>query len=107
MLAGSTLPVGQFLYELAAAGGARALAQPVGVISRGARADLVVLNADDPALVAQPVDDVIDAAIFGPCRQPVRDVMVAGRWVVRDGHHPGERAALAAYRAALARLASA
>ena len=107
VLAGSTLPVGQFLYELAAAGGARALAQPVGVISRGARADLVVLNADDPALVAQPVDDVIDAAIFGPCRQPVRDVMVAGRWVVRDGHHPGERAALAAYRAALARLATA
>jgi formimidoylglutamate deiminase len=37
----------------------------------------------------------------------VRDVMVRGRWVVRDGRHPEERAVLAQYRAALARLAAA
>ena len=30
---------------------------------------------------------VLDAAIFGPCRRPVRDVMVGGRWIVRDGRH--------------------
>ena len=34
------------------------------------------------------VETVLDAAVFGPCRAPVRDVMVGGRWVVRDGHHP-------------------
>jgi len=105
VLARHDLPVGRFLYGLAAAGGARAIAQPTGAIAPGRRADLVVLDADEPALAAQSVDDVLDAAIFGPCRRPVRDAMVGGRWVVREGRHPEERAVLAAYRAALGRLA--
>jgi hypothetical protein len=33
--------------------------------------------------------------------------MVGGRWVVRDGQHAEERAVLAGYQAALARLAAA
>lgn len=107
VLAQRDVPVGQHLYALALGGGARAIAQPTGAIARGWRADFVILNTDDPALVAQSVDDMLDAAIFGPCRQPVRDVMVCGRWVVRDGRHPEERAVLADYRAALARLAAA
>ena len=32
------------------------------------------------------------------------DVMVGGRWVVRDGRHPGEDRALRRYRAAIAGL---
>jgi formimidoylglutamate deiminase len=107
VLARTELPVGQFLYALAAAGGARALAQPVGALVRGRRADLVVLNGDDPALAGQQSSDVLDAAIFGPSRRPVRDVMVAGRWVVRDGHHVDEQQVFINYRAALARLAAA
>ncbi len=35
---------------------------------------------------------------------PVRDVMVGGHWVVRDGVHPHEEQALADYRRAVARL---
>ena len=95
VLARHDLPVGRFLYGLAAAGGARAIAQPTGAIAPGRRADLVVLDADEPALAAQSVDDILDAAIFGPCRRPVRDAMVGGRWVVREGRHPEERAVLA------------
>jgi len=106
VLARTEAPVGRFLYATAAAGGARAIAQPNGGIARGRRADFVVLDADDPALAGQAVDDLLDAAIFGPCRHPVRDVMVAGRWVVRDGRHPDERAVLQGYRSALARLAT-
>jgi formimidoylglutamate deiminase len=107
VLARSDVPVGQYLYALAAAGGARALAQPLGAIARGWRADFVVLDAEEPALAGQAIDDLLDAAIFGPCRRPVRDVMVAGRWVVREGQHPEERTALQNYKAALARIAAA
>jgi len=107
VLARNEAPVGQHLYALAAAGGAQALALPAGAIAAGRRADLVVLNTDDPALADQAVDDVLDAAIFGPSRVPVRDVMVAGRWIVRDGRHASEQAALAGYRAALLRIAAA
>ncbi len=107
VLARGEVAVGQQLWVMAAVGGSQALAQPVGAIARGLRADLLVLNGDDPALAGQGVDDMLDAAIFGPCRQPVRDVMVAGRWVIRDGRHASEQAIFADYRAAMTRLAAA
>jgi formimidoylglutamate deiminase len=47
---------------------------------------------------------VLDAAIFGPCRRPVRDLMSGGRWIVRDGHHAREHDVLRRFRAALARI---
>jgi formimidoylglutamate deiminase len=100
----SGLAVGASLWVRAASGGAQAIAQPVGAIAAGCRADLVVLNEDDPALAEQGSADVLDAAIFGPARNPVRDVMVAGRFVVRDGRHPYEAMVFARYREALARL---
>ena len=100
--AGAT--IGTSLWTAAARGGAQALAQPVGTIAVGQRADLVVLDTRDPALAEQARDDVLDAAIFGPCRNPVRDVLARGRFVVRDGRHVNEDAAFARYRAALARL---
>jgi len=104
VLARADSPVGRSLYMGAAHGGAQALASAAGVIAPGSRADFVVLNVDDPGLAGQGADTLLDAAIFGPCRQPVRDVMVAGRWVVRDGHHPREEAVLARYRSTLAQL---
>jgi formimidoylglutamate deiminase len=64
----------------------------------------VVLDTDDPALAAQPVRTVVDAAVFGPCRAPVRDVMAGGRWVVREGRHAHEDAVLARYRECLSGL---
>jgi formimidoylglutamate deiminase len=106
VLATPEVPVGQALYAVAARGGAHAQARNAGDIAPGQRADLVVLDTADSALAAQPVDVVLDAAIFGPCRRPVRDVMVGGRWVVREGRHPHEEAIFARYRACLARLSS-
>jgi formimidoylglutamate deiminase len=96
--------IGTTLWAGAAHGGARALAQPVGALEAGCRADLVVLNTSDSALCGQATEDVLDAAIFGPCRAPVRDVMAGGKWIVRDGHHDAETEVLARYRAALARI---
>jgi formimidoylglutamate deiminase len=96
--------VGAALYRAAAAGGAQALGLAAGAIAPGLRADFVVLDADDPALVEQLGDRWLDAAIFGPARRPVRDVMVAGRWRVRDGRHPQADATLRRYRAVLRRL---
>jgi formimidoylglutamate deiminase len=106
VLAKGDAPVGQSLYSQALNGGARALAQPVGAIGVGLRADFVVLDGDDPALAELPLDALLDAAIFGPCRRPVRDVMVAGRWIVRDGKHPREDEILRRYRAAIAGMVS-
>ena len=104
VLAAADAPVGHALYVAAARGGAQATAVAAGAIAPGCRADLVVLDPADPALAEQGVDTLLDAAIFGPCRKPVRDVMVGGRWVVRDGHHADEDAVLARYRSTIAEL---
>jgi formimidoylglutamate deiminase len=99
--------VGTSLWARAARGGAQALAQTTGVIASGQRADLVVLDTMDPALAEQASENILDAAIFGPARLPVRDVMARGRFIVQAGRHAQEDAVFARYRATLARLAKA
>jgi formimidoylglutamate deiminase len=96
--------VGAALYRAALAGGAASLGQPVGRIAAGCRADFVVLDTNEPALAEQDRDDLLDAAIFGPCRRPVRHVMVCGRWQVRNGRHALCETSRARYRETLRQL---
>ncbi|MEX1206770.1 MAG: formimidoylglutamate deiminase [Dongiaceae bacterium] len=107
LLAGGTpesASVGASLYRAALAGGARALGRPIGRLAAGCRADLVVLDAERPTLVGKAGDALLDALVFAGNDNPVRDVMVGGRWLVEEGHHVAEHAVLARYRAALAEL---
>jgi formimidoylglutamate deiminase len=96
--------LGARLYESACQGGAHALGQAVGTLAIGACADLVVLNGDDPALVERGADALLDSAIFGPARMPVRDVMVGGVWQVRDGRHCQRDVLAMRYRAVMKEL---
>jgi formimidoylglutamate deiminase len=96
--------VGNALWHSAVVGGAQAVGRNTGRIVTGARADLLVLNEDDAALAEQPADCVLDAAIFGPARAPVRHVMSGGRWIVRDGHHDQEQAVARRYRDVLSKV---
>jgi len=97
---------GRSLLEAALAGGARALGRPVGALEVGRRADLVVLDAGHPLLAQRRGDALLDAWIFSGNAPVVRHVVVGGRVVVRDGHHPEEEAAAAGYRDALLRVTS-
>jgi formimidoylglutamate deiminase len=97
---------GATLYRRALAGGAQAAGRAIGAIEVGRRADIVVLDADQPALVGRSGDTLLDAWIFAASGNPVRDVMVGGRWVVRDGVHCRETPIAEAYRAAIARLSA-
>lgn len=67
--------------------GCRALAWNGGTVERGRRADLVVLDSEHPALVGRVGHAVLDSWVFSGTDNPVRDVMVGGAWVVRDGRH--------------------
>jgi formimidoylglutamate deiminase len=96
--------IGGGLYRQALAGGATALGQKCGAIQAGHLADLVVMNPDDTAIAEQRGDAILDAAIFGPAKTPVRDVMVGGAWVVQGGHHAREAEAFRKYRETLNRL---
>ena len=104
VLARDSESMGLRLYQLALAGGAQALARNAGAIAPGRRADLVVLDGESSALSGLPAAFLLDAAIFGPGHRIVRDVMVAGRWVIGDGHHADEESILIRYRQTMKRL---
>ncbi|WP_456425137.1 formimidoylglutamate deiminase [Rhodocaloribacter sp.] len=93
--------VGLGLYGAALEGGAQALGRPVGRIAPGCRADLVVLDAEHPLLYGKTGDDVVDTFVFSGGCELVRDVIVGGRHVVRDGRHEREDAVAARYRHAV------
>lgn len=97
---------GTLLYRSAAAGGAGATGRPVGAIAVGKRADLVVLDPAQPIFAGRDRARVLDSYVFSGNANPVRDVMVGGRWTVRDGRAAGidEEAIASAYRSALERL---
>jgi formimidoylglutamate deiminase len=84
--------IGAALYRGALAGGGRALGRNIGRLAPGARADLLVLDENAPNLVGKSGDEVLDALVFAGNANAVRDVMVAGRFVVKNGHHAGESA---------------
>lgn len=100
-LGSDTPSVGAGLYRRALAGGAQALGRPIGRLAVGCRADLVVVDGDSPALYGRDSDLLLDAVVFAGNANPVRDVMVGGAWVVRDGRHSRESETFAAYRKAI------
>jgi len=95
---------GARLYLGALAGGAQALGQPIGALSPGFRADLVVLDGEHPALIGRAPELLLDALVFAASTSPVRDVMVGGRWVVTGGRHAQREPIKEAFARALAEL---
>jgi formimidoylglutamate deiminase len=96
--------VGAHLWREAQSGGAQAMDRRMGVLAPGTRADLVVLDGADPALEGLAGDDVLDAWVFATDATPVRDVMVGGRWMVRDRRHARDEEIAAGWAAARADL---
>jgi formiminoglutamate deiminase len=97
---------GRSLYDNALAGGARALSRRVGAIEPGHRADLVVLDAGHPDLVAVSGDRWIDAYVFVTGRAAIDTVLVGGKTLVSSGRHLHRDAIGARYARAMARLLS-
>jgi formimidoylglutamate deiminase len=98
--------VGETLWRAALAGGAQASGVPIGELRAGARADLIVLDDSSPLLAARDTRSLIDSFLFSGNTPLVRDVMVGGRWQVRDFRHRDEERIAARYRAAVSELAA-
>jgi formimidoylglutamate deiminase len=82
--------VGTRLWRDAALNGARAVGQPVGEIAVGRRADWLVLDASHPAMAGAAADGALDRLLFAGADKAIRDVMVGGKWVVKDHRHAAD-----------------
>ena len=105
--AGNRPEVADTLYTAALQGGAQAMGQHIGSIAAGKRADLVVLDGAHPMLANVAPAKLLARWLFGGNDGWVKDVMVGGKWVVKDRHHAGEEAAHRAFSAAMSELMAA
>jgi formimidoylglutamate deiminase len=65
-------------------GGGRAAGFKRWGLEVGARADLLVIDTEDASLLGVPDAQTLDALVFSSPGRPFRDVLVAGRWAVRE-----------------------
>lgn len=80
------------LWSRVERGGAAAAGYARWGLEVGARADLLVIDADAPPLLGVPASHTLDALVFSSPGRPFRDVLVAGRWVSVDHRAPQDRA---------------
>ena len=96
---------GARLHAAALEGGVQATAREAGAIEAGRAADIVTLDASHPLLAGKTGDAILDTWVFAGNANLVRDVMVGGRWIVRNGRHPEEEAIERAFVRTMERLA--
>jgi formimidoylglutamate deiminase len=82
--------VGTRLWRDAARHGAQAIGQPAGAIEVGRRADWLVLDAAHPSMAGAAIGTELDHLLFAGGDAAIRDVMVAGHWVIKDRRHEAE-----------------
>ena len=105
VLASSAEPaVADRLYRAALQGGWPALGRAGPAGGALGRADFVTFDSSEGDWPQVPPEYYLSALVFGSMAPPARQVMVGGRWVIRDGRHDREAEIDARYRGALERL---
>ena len=84
--------------------GAAAAGESSWGLTVGARADALVVDTESASLLGVPHEHLLDSLVFSSPSRPWRDVMVAGRWVVREHRHAGSDAIAARFKAAMGEL---
>jgi formimidoylglutamate deiminase len=92
------------LWQRACAGGAMALAQPVGALAPGKRADLLVLDAHAAPLRGHDVNTLMDALLIGGSRADIAAVYVGGKRLVEHGDISGSEAGAREFARTMLRL---
>lgn len=96
--------LGLALWGRAAAGGARALALPVGTVEPGRAADFVVLEPEADALRGHAPEGWADALIVGGSRADLAAVYVGGRRLAEAGEWNGKAQIAARYHECVRKL---
>ena len=92
------------LFGRALDAGGHAAGEGLWGLVEGARADALVIDRDEPALLGLPPQHALDALVFSSPARPWPDVLVAGRWAIRRGEHSDASAIAARFAAAMRAL---
>ncbi|MBT5187347.1 MAG: formimidoylglutamate deiminase, partial [Kordiimonadaceae bacterium] len=95
---------GSYLFHENLKGGAQASGFNNGSIEVGKRADIIVLDQASPLLVGTPDRNIIDRFIFSGNVNPIKHVLVAGKMIISEYHHPLEEQITAEFSVTMKRL---
>jgi formimidoylglutamate deiminase len=95
---------GSRLWSCALQGGALAIGHATGAIAAGYQADFIVIDTNSAALFGTDDEWLLDRFIFSGNANLVRQVIVAGKQVVRDGRHALEERIASDFFGVLKRL---
>jgi len=75
------------LFDCATIHGARALGLPDGGLTTGSFADFFTVDLNNASIAGHSADDLLPIIVFALNRQAIRDVVVNGRFILRDQKH--------------------
>ena len=78
------------LFRCATEDGARSLGAPGGSLEMGKPADFFTVDLSDPSIIGAEPEALLSNIVFSLERTAVRDVLVGGEFVIRDGRHPSD-----------------
>jgi formimidoylglutamate deiminase len=61
-------------------------------------ADFFTVDLNDASIAGNSGADLLPLAVFSLNRSAIRDVMINGRWVVRDQRHPLQEEIVSRYK---------
>ena len=64
-----------------------ALAVSAGTLAAGEFADFITVDLEDCSIAGNSAEDLLSTLVFSMNRSAVRDVVVGGRWILRDQEH--------------------
>jgi formimidoylglutamate deiminase len=91
-------PIAARLFECATTYGAQALGVETGSLQPGEFGDMISVDLNDLSIAGNNPETLLPMLVFGGSRSAIRDVVVNGRIILQDGHHPLQEEIVQKYR---------
>jgi formimidoylglutamate deiminase len=91
-------PLASRLFDCATVHGARALALPGGDLAAGSFADFFTVDLNDISIAGHSAEDLLPNLVFSLNRSAIRDVVVNGRFILRDQQHAHQDDIISRYK---------
>jgi formimidoylglutamate deiminase len=91
-------PLASRLFDCATAHGSRALALPGERFTPGSFADFFTVDLSDASIAGHSADDLLSIIVFSLNRSAIRDVVVTGRFILRDQQHALQEEIVSRYK---------